>query len=154
MLSARRRSNALVAHILAGLRSIDPLAEAAPLATLLASKAMVRELWQLAPDESQAFRFDSPEALTTDGRWSIESFGPSPVTLHLGWDCLCFLCSLEAAWSAWPLFCRATTDTFNAAVYPETLEWVVLRAGSHLYPLRLDRGTGSELLAPPRAARR
>ncbi len=148
MLTARRRSSDLVGRILTDLRSVDPLAEVAPLATLLASKSVVSDLWKLAPDESQAFRFESPEALTTEGGWSIESFGSPRVTLHLGWDNLCFLCSLDASWSAWPLFCHLTTDTFNAAVYPDTLEWAVLRAGSHLYPLLLNRGPEPEILAP------
>jgi hypothetical protein len=149
LLLARRGSSQLIAHILADLRSVDPLAEVAPLAALLASKAVVAELWRLAPDESQAFRFDSPEALATEGRWSIEGFGAPRVTLHLGWDNLCFLCSLEASWSAWPLFCRLTTETFNAAVYPDTLDWVFLRAGSNLYPLLLNSGPDPRLLTPP-----
>jgi hypothetical protein len=149
MLSARRSSSELVAHILTDLRSVDPLADVAPLATLLASKAVVSDLWQLAPDESQAFRFASPEALANEGRWSIAGLGCPRVTLHLGWDNLCFLCSLEASWSAWPLFCHLTTETFNAAVYPDTLEWVVLRAGSHLYPLLLNSGRDPKLLSPP-----
>jgi hypothetical protein len=149
LLLARRRSQALVQAILGPLRELDPQASEASLAATMASKRLVEQIWKALPGEERAHVYGSPEDLVTQGGWCLARLGSPRVTLHLGWQELCFDCSLDAAWRAWPRFCSVATDAYNAVIYPETLSWALVRAGRHLYPLRLDQGENAELMAAP-----
>jgi hypothetical protein len=148
LLAGRLRSARLVDAIVEALRAVDAAATEAGLPALLASRELVAHLWEALPEERQAYEFPTPEALVADGAWCLSGLGNPRVTLHLGWGALCFDCSLAAAWEAWPKFCSLSTDTFNAVVYPESLDWALVRSGRRLYPLRLGRSAAAELMSP------
>jgi len=146
LLASRQRSAGLVGAIVSALREVDPGATEASLPALMASREFIAHLWDALPEERHAYQFPTPEALVAGGAWCLAGLGNPRVTLHLGWGPLCFTCSLEAAWAAWPRFCSLSTDTFNAVAYPDTLDWALVRAGGKLFPLTLGRSSDAELM--------
>lgn len=125
-----------IGKILLELSKGDPGAFLLPVEKALASRALVKKLWDLLPGEQYCYTFNSVEEQTRDGGTLLPSLDlTQKVVLHLGWDVLGFSCSLEAAWQTWPNFSHLDTDTFNCCVYPEDLDWYVVRAGASLYPM-------------------
>jgi hypothetical protein len=135
LINTRHKTATLLADILSALQVVDPAASVLPLDQALASRELVLQLWKLLPEETDAYHFDSPEALTENGKAWIEPRANQRVTLHLGWDVLCFSTTVAAAWETWPRFCQRTTDTYNTCLYPEALDWYLIRAGNFLYPM-------------------
>lgn len=124
--------------ILAELSVLDPGAALLPIEKAVASRALVKQLWELLPEEKNCYAFEGVEEQTLTGRALLPATDAlQPVTLHLGWDVLGFSCSLEAAWTGWKNFhTLTTTESFNCCIYPTHLEWYVVRAGYNLYPMR------------------
>jgi len=121
--------------VLDALRRHDPVSTAATLPAARASREIVRHLWDTLPDESEAFVFASPRDLVSRGAWCLDRIANPAVTLHLGWDDMCFRSTLRAAWSAWPEFASSSTDAFNCCIYPDSFDWHIVCAGVHLYPM-------------------
>jgi hypothetical protein len=135
----RARTEAAVTPALQALLTCDPTTAIASLKHSRTSRRQtVRRLWDALPDESDAYSFKSIDELVASGSWCLAGLGDPTVTLHLGWDELCFLATLQAAWSAWPAFASSSVDAFNCCIYPESLEWYIVRAGTHLYPMEHD----------------
>jgi hypothetical protein len=135
-----------IQKILSALAHIDPHASLLPLEKAMASRSLIKKLWDLLPDEYYSYRFNSEEEQTINGKVLLPTSDlMQPVTLHLGWDVLAFSCSLEAAWHAWNDFNRAARiDAYNCCIYPASLDWYVVRAGIQLYPMTFT-GEGYEL---------
>jgi hypothetical protein len=143
----------MVEKVLNTLTVVDPDARVAPVERAVASRALVKRLWELLPDEHEACQFERDEDLMRLGKACLPSFNyQQPVVLHLGWDILCFTCSLEAAWLAWPEFKSLSQDTFNSCIYPTNLEWYTIRAGTNLYPMVFENGQYRLKTAPAGAA--
>lgn len=141
LLNAQNGYARIVEKAILALTAVDPNAGFAPIEQAIASRALVKKLWELLPDEHEAFRFESDEDLMSCGKAYLPSINyQQPVVLHMGWDILCFSCSLEAAWLAWPAFKSLNQDAFNSCVYPANLEWYVIRAGNNLYPMFFENG--------------
>lgn len=126
----------LVKSILLELNKIDNNSFLLPLEKAIASRALNKTLWDFLPDESESFQFSGIDEQMIKGKEMLPTTDLKQIiTLHLGWDTLSFSCSLEAAWFAWINFKSLNTDTFNCCIYPENLDWYIIRAGSNLYPM-------------------
>lgn len=101
----------------------------------VASRALIKKLWDALPDEQYSYQFNNTGEQTEKGKAYLPQDLTQTVTMHLGWDVMCFTCSLEAAWFAWNNFNTMNTDTFNCCIYPAGLEWYIIRAGNALYPM-------------------
>ena len=148
LLHARSRHTRLLTAVQQALQHADDRAAPLSLAAALASKELVRHLWDALPAEASAYRYASIEQLTTDGRWCVAHALDERVTLHLGWDVIGFTTSVQAAWEMWPSFATLNTDTYNVCVYPESLGWYIIRAGTRLYPIDCTQD-GAVLMRPP-----
>lgn len=126
--------------MLTSLRTMDPGATLLPLVDARVSRDVVARLWESLPDESSARVFPTEEGLTTEGAPLLHAPLDTPVVLHLGWDTFCMRTTLEAAWYTWPAFCHSSTEAYNACVYPDSLEWYIVRAGTSLYPMECLSG--------------
>lgn len=125
-----------IQHILSRLTALDVSASLLPLEQAIASRTLMKKLWELLPDEGASYSFDTIEEQTIRAREYLPATAFTQiVTLHLGWDVLGFRCTLEAAWLAWKDFHTLDTDTFNACVYPDNLDWFIVRAGHNVYPM-------------------
>lgn len=136
LLKDRNDYTRLVQHILAELFKIDRNASLLTTENSIASRTLVKKLWDALPDEHESYQFNGTSEQTAHAAASLPVADPAQnVTLHLGWDLLCFSCSFKAAWHAWDNFNTINTDTFNSCIYPEDLEWYIVRAGNNLYPM-------------------
>src|SRR5512133_2127691 len=135
LLLQQRASERLVAEILAALRETDASSCVLDMAGSRSARVIAKRLWDLLPDEHTSYGFDSPEELMTSGSWCLDGLGDPRITLCLGWDGLSFQSSLHAAWLGWPKFASRSAETFNALVFPDSLEWYIVRAGRRLYPM-------------------
>jgi hypothetical protein len=126
-----------IEQIVQALSAADPNASILSLEKAVASRSLVKKLWDLLPNEQESHVFITVEDQTNKGRALLPASNFSlPVTLHLGWDILAFSCTLEAAWHTWQKFSTLIgTETFNCCIYPDSLEWYVVRAGGNLYPM-------------------
>src|SRR5687768_13250018 len=93
-LIARSTNERAFASVLDALRRHDPASTAATLPAARASREIVRHLWDTLPDESEAFVFASPRDLVSRGAWCLDRIANPAVTLHLGWDDMCFRSTL------------------------------------------------------------
>ena len=127
----------VVKSILFELNKIDNNSFLLPIEKGIASRTLNKILWDLLPDESESIQFTDINEQTNKG---LEIFPTTDlkqiVTLHLGWDMLSFSCSLESAWFSWTNFHSLDTNTYNCCIYPENLDWFIIRAGSNLYPMK------------------
>lgn len=127
----------LVKSILLELTKIDNCSSLLPIEKAIASRTLNKALWDSLPDESESFQFDEINEQMVKGKEILPTTDlKQKVTLHLGWDILSFSCSLEAAWFAWTNFHSLNITTFNCCIYPENLDWYIIRAGSNLYPMK------------------
>jgi hypothetical protein len=125
-----------IQSILSELLQIDVKASLLPIDKAIASRILVKKLWDLLPDQRDSFQFDNADEQTSKGSEYLSTGDfTQNVILHLGWDVLSFSCSMEAAWESWKNFNMLNTDTFNCCIYPENLEWYIIRAGNNLYPM-------------------
>jgi len=125
-----------IQKILSELTKVDPASFLQPIEKAVASRSLVKKLWDLLPDEQDCFGFNSVEEQTIAGRLLLPTSNLTQVvTMHLGWDVLSFSCSLEAAWQTWLHFNTLNTDTFNCCIYPANIDWYVVRAGTNFYPM-------------------
>lgn len=125
-----------IQSILSGLSQVDVKASLLPIEKAIASRILIKKLWDALPDEYDSYQFDDIEEQTTKGKKYLPTvdFNQS-VTIHLGWDIMSFACSLDAAWQSWKYFHALSIDTFNCCIYPDNLEWYIVRAGNNLYPM-------------------
>src|SRR5690349_3263365 len=121
----------IVRSVLSGILMIDPSATVHPTEKAIASRSLVKKLWEMLPGEEQSYQFSDIAEQTKEGVAFLRSYAFSqPVTLHLGWDLLCFSCTLKAAWESWNYFSELNNDTYNACIYPADIGWYVVRAGN------------------------
>ena len=131
--------------ILADLRKIDNNAEISPVEQSIAGRELIKQFWDLLPEENQSHCFENVSDQTVNGRILLPATDfTQKINLHLGWDILSFTCSLLAAWQQWEYFSSINTDTYNCCIFPDSLEWYVIRAGNNLYPMKWS-GTQYEL---------
>jgi hypothetical protein len=130
-----------IQSILSELLQIDAKASLLSIDKAIASRILVKKLWDVLPDEEDSYQFNDIDDQTNKATeyLPIGDFTQN-VTLHLGWDVMSFVCSLEAAWFAWKNFNTLSTDTFNCCIYPDNLEWYIIRAGNNLYPMSYSGG--------------
>lgn len=129
----------LVKTILGELQKVDPNSFLLPMEKAIASRTLSKTLWEMLPDEMDSIQFnDIPEQIVKGRAFLPEPHLKQIVTLHLGWDTLSFSCSFEAAWFAWNGFHSLGTDTFNCCIYPENIDWFIIRAGANLYPMKFN----------------
>ena len=147
-LLARHECDRTLTAVLDALVSLEPSSRTATLSEALASQRVVRLLWDQLPEEHLAHQYPSPFETTSQALWCLSGLGNPNVTLHLGWGGLSFATSLSAAWTAWPTFAALTTDTYNSCIYPPTLQWYLIRAGRHLYPMDCRTSERPVLMAP------
>jgi hypothetical protein len=145
LLVQRRTYAELVDSVLVALRELDPAASLLEAPEAWARRDLVASLWNALPEEDAAYRFESEEVLTREGAVVLEGGPGESVVLHLGWETFCVRTTLEAAWYGWPRFCRASTEAYNACVYPDSLSWYVVRAGTNLYPMDCRGGSSPHL---------
>lgn len=127
--------------VLAALRVFDPDVAPLDLTAARVSHTIAASLWQALPDEHEARAFESEELLTANGASVLPHDTAERITLHLGFHHLAVRTTVEAAWHAWPGFCRVdAVETYNTCMYPDSLRWYIVRAGTHLYPMRCDVG--------------
>ena len=132
--------------ILSALLAIDQNATVLTIDKAVASRTLVKTLWDLLPVEQESHAYDTIAEQTTQALNYLPTTDLTQnVTLQLGWDLLCFNCTLEAAWHAWQNFNTLDIDTFNCCIYPEHLEWYMVRAGNNFYPMQY-LPTGYELI--------
>lgn len=136
----RRAHGSHAGAVLTALHTRDPDAALLALVDAWVSRDIVARLWESLPDESSACVFPTEEALTTEGARLLPAPLDTPVVLHLGWETFCVRTTLDAAWYTWPAFCHSGTEAYNACVYPESLEWYIVRAGTSLYPMECLSG--------------
>jgi hypothetical protein len=123
--------------IITGILPLDPNAALCPVEKAIASRSLVKKFWDMLPGEEDCYSFTDIEEQSSTGKsLLLQPDFSQVVTLHLGWDLLCFSCTFEAAWDSWASFNTLNTDTFNACIYPSNLEWFVIRAGNNLYPMQ------------------
>lgn len=139
LLKDRNKFKRLLSTILGELHSIDLNATQRPAAVSLASRNLVKELWGNLPEEHSALKFNDIREQTEKGKNRLPTRNfDEIITVHFGWDILCFECSLGAAWNSWINFCGNSPETFNCCIYPNDLDWFIIRAGTNLYPMKID----------------
>jgi|GEM_PF-6798480 len=121
--------------ILNSLCKVAPESSLLNLGDAVVSRKMIKKLWDCLPEEVDAFTYDSIDELTSAGRDLLPANMDATVVLHCGWDVLSFRTTLRAAWEGYSTFCNIDTETFNICIYPDSLEWYVICAGRHLYPM-------------------
>ncbi|MGV3657057.1 MAG: hypothetical protein ACO1NX_03850 [Chitinophagaceae bacterium] len=125
-----------VQHILSALQEVDAQACMHSIEKAVASRSLVKKLWEALPDEKYGYPFVSIEEQTNAGSAYLPTGDfNQKVTLHLGWDVLSFSCSLDAAWHTWKNFDMSDPEFYNCCIYPDSLEWYIIRAGNNLYPM-------------------
>lgn len=136
LLKDQNEYSRVIQKILSALLQVDAHASLLPVEKATASRILVKKLWDILPGEHESFQFDSVDEQTAKGgKYLPAADFNQNITLHLGWDILSFRCSFEAAWHTWEIFNTLNTDTFNCCIYPESLEWYIVRAGNNLYPM-------------------
>ena|SRR2546422_3971016 len=130
-----RRMNNKIDKIMNSLCKIDPNSNILTLGEAVASRQMVKKLWDFLPKEADAFSYESIDRLTSNGRDFLPANMDSSVILHIGWDVLSFMTTLRAAWEGYRTFCELDIETFNICIYPDSFKWYVICAGRHLYPM-------------------
>jgi hypothetical protein len=132
----------IITSIIVELQRIDSEARLVEIEKALASRDLIKQLWSYLPEESLAKQFKDLEAQTIQGKvWLPRQVENEVVILHLGWDVLCFQCSLISAWETWTKYCRLhSSNTYNACIYPTNLQWYIVRAGTNLYPMIFEDG--------------
>lgn len=153
-LVTRQAIDAEVGAVLKALHAYDPESALLTLPDAWASRELAGRLWKALPDESDAYAFESVEALTAAGEAVLEAPPGDPVTLHLGWDTFAVRTTLQAAWHAWPHFHDVSIDAHNVLVYPDSVRWYIARAGTHLYPMTCASGPEPVLRQLPFATSR
>jgi hypothetical protein len=131
----QRQLNNKIDKIMNSLRRIDPNSNTLTLGDAIASRQMIKKLWDFLPEEADAFSYESIDRLTSDGRDLLPANIDSSVILHVGWDVLSFKTTLRAAWEGYPTFCELDIETFNICIYPDSFKWYVICAGHHFYPM-------------------
>jgi hypothetical protein len=117
LLHARSRHERLQTTIYQALKQIDNQAAVLSVSAALASKDLVKHLWEALPSEAAAYRYNSPQQLTSEGRWCIVDYLDERVTFHLGWDVLAFSTTVRAAWDMWPSFATLNTAPIYESYY-------------------------------------
>ncbi len=122
--------------ILNEIKQFDEHACLLPVNKAMASRSLIKKLWDFLPGEQDSIVFNDIEEQTLKGLHTLPATDLAQrITLHLGWDCLSFSCTLSAAWNAWDKFCLLSTETYNCCIYPNDLDWFIVRAGINLYPM-------------------
>jgi hypothetical protein len=131
-----------IASILVELQKLDSQAQLIEIEKALASWNLIKQLWSYLPEEPLAKQFKDLQMQTVQGKvWLPKQVDNEVVILHLGWDVLCFQCSLNSAWETWINYCRLhSSETYNACIYPTNLRWYIVRAGTNLYPMIFEEG--------------
>lgn len=125
-----------IQSILSSLAALDAKASLLPMEKAIASRTLVKKLWDLLPEEYESYYLADEENLTDALIKYLPTVSLSQnVTLHLGWDVLSFSCTLEAAWFGWRNYNSISIDTFNSCIYPDSLDWYIIRAGNNFYPM-------------------
>lgn len=141
MIIAQREVAKTFSIISGALLSIDPNSRPTTTEESKAFQTVAKHLWELLPDENDSYTYDSPADLLSRGSWCLQGLGNPNVVFQLGWSGISFHTSLQAAWTAWPIFASHNTDTFNSCIFPESLAWYLIRAGRHLYPMQCSSPT-------------
>jgi hypothetical protein len=128
----------------------DSESRPATLEESLVSKHNIKILWDALPNEWLSYTYEAPEDHCAKGFWCLNGLGNPIVTLHLGYETLCFVTTLKAAWAVWHLFDRLDNvhEGGNACIYPSNFDWYLIRAGSSLYPMECSRTQQPELMKP------
>lgn len=148
----QREDERLVADVLASLRERDSSSSVVDVAGVMSARKLAQRLWDLLPEEHDSYGFESLDELITKGSWCLNGLGDPQITLCLGWDGFSFRTSLQAAWLGWPKFASLNTATFNSLIFPDSLEWYIVRAGRRLYPMRCSSSERPELVPAPLGA--
>jgi hypothetical protein len=152
LLQHRYAQEQWIGTILSTLQTVDPNAALVPVPLAIASKALIKHLWQVLPAEYNAYRFASVEHLVAEGQWCIAPYGQDRITFHCGWDVVAYTTTTQAAWTTWPLFANLNLDTYNCCIYPESLAWYIIRAGWYLYPVDCSDTQAILMRAPNKAS--
>jgi hypothetical protein len=136
----------IIKAIEASLISIDPNVRLLPVEKALVSRTVVKKLWDLLPDEHLSYRYASVQELKINGQGFLIGDSETPVLLHFGWDVLAVTTTLRAAWEAITTYSEISIDTYNTCIYPASLDWYVIRAGTNLYPMDCLSGDTATLL--------
>jgi hypothetical protein len=128
-----------IQRILSELSQIDAKVSLFSIERAIASRILIKKLWDALPNEQDSYHYNDIDEQTIKAKEYLPTVDLTEnVSLHLGWDVLGFTCSMEAAWYTWKNFNTLSTDTFNCCIYPQHLEWYIIRAGNSLYPMILS----------------
>lgn len=146
LLAANQQAQ-VIGAIRSALSVVDPNAHPLTVEAALVSRTLTKQLWEILPDEHFSYRFGTIDELENSGKRLFKDHFDVPVTLHLGWDTLAFSTTLRAAWETMASYYKIDTiDTYNTCIYPNSLNWYVVRAGTHLYPMDCLSGETGRLI--------
>jgi hypothetical protein len=143
---AAQKEARIIKAIEASLMGIDPNVKLLPIEKALVSQTIVNKLWDILPDEHLSYHYASVEELKINGQGFLIGDPDSPVILHFGWDVLAVTTTLRAAWEAVTTYSEISIDTYNTCIYPASLDWYVIRAGTNLYPMDCLSGDTATIL--------
>lgn len=149
LLIAQHETAKICLAISSALASLDPDSRISTIQEALTAQRIVKRLWDLLPNEFYSYTYSSPAQIVSQGSWCLRGLGNPLVLFQLGWGALSFRTTLQAAWKAWPNFADLCTETFNTCIVPDSMEWYLIRAGRHLYPMRCSSSETPTLILPP-----